>query len=77
MADQSVAFLNSLRKGGDPEADLLREAVRQRVHELMDEAEVDVLAYLAFPSDSAAEQGAQAADRCGRHLTEPRRLPAS
>jgi transposase-like protein len=37
MADQSVAFLNSLRKGGAPEADLLREAVRQRVHELMDE----------------------------------------
>ena len=37
MADQSVAFLNSLRKGGDPETDLLREAVRHCVHELMDE----------------------------------------
>ena len=37
MASQSVAFLNCPRKGGDPEADLLREAVRQRVHELMDE----------------------------------------
>ena len=37
MAEQSVAFLNSLRKGGETETDFLREAVRHFVHELMDE----------------------------------------
>jgi transposase-like protein len=37
VAEQSVAFSSSLRKGGDAETDFLREAVRQFVHELMDE----------------------------------------
>jgi hypothetical protein len=48
VVEQSVAFLNW---GGDAEADLLREALRHFVHELRNEAEVDALAYLAFPSD--------------------------
>lgn len=37
MAEQSVAFSSSLRKGGETETDFLREAVRHFVHELMDE----------------------------------------
>ena len=37
MAEQSVTFLDSLRKDADSETDFLRTAVRHIVHELMDE----------------------------------------